>query len=619
MKYILQFTFCIAFTFLTELSNGQNKGDASLIIKDDHSFADPEKAVVKHLDLILKVDFTKKQITGKASWTINNIAKGSEIIFDNNRLDIKKITIGDEEKTTTYFLDTAIHLLGQALYVKILPGTKKVNIYYTTATDAIALQWLNPLQTSDKKKPYLFTQSWPIWARSWIPCQDMPGIRFTYNATLTVPKDLMAVMSAEGSTTKKTNGIYYFKQVHPIPAYLMALAVGDLKFKAVDKRTGIYAEPSVLSKAAWEFADMGKMVNAAEKLYGPYRWKRFDVLVTPPSFTLGGMENPNLVFITPGSIAGDRSLVSVVAHELAHNWSGNLVTNATWNDFWLNEGVTTYFEHRIGEALYGLKEEEMQTVLSRTQLKSLVTVLGDTSIDTHLKLNLTGRNPHDALTAIPYEKGFAFLQTIEQAVGRIKFDQFLRNYFDTHAFQSHTTEQFLEALNRDLFKNDTSMLQKIMVNEWVYNGGIPSNIPIITSQKFKMVDTVISNFRNGLEIAGLKNKIASFNEQFYLVNHLPADLTNEEMLRLDQEFAFTNAGNYKLLRAWLLLSIKHQYKKTFKQLENFMYTYGAFSYTLYQELIKTTEGKAWAKEIFTKARSGYHPITTAAIEALLKQ
>ena len=617
-KFILQFALCIALSFLTDFASGQKKSESFLIVKDDHSFADPNKAVVKHLDLILKVDFTKKQITGKASWTINNLAKGSEIIFDNNRLNIKKITIGDEEKTTTYFLDTAIQLLGQALHVKILPDTKKVNIYYTTSNDAIALQWLNPLQTSDKKKPYLFTQSWSIWARSWIPCQDMPGIRFTYNATVTVPKDLMAVMSALGSTTKKINGTYYFKQVHPIPAYLMALAVGDLKFKAVNERTGIYAEPSVLSKAAREFADMGKMVNAAEKLYGPYRWKRFDVLVAPPSFTLGGMENPNLVFITPGWIAGDRSLVSGVAHELAHSWSGNLVTNATWNDFWLNEGFTTYFEHRIGEALYGLEEEEMQTVLSRTKLTNTVASLGDSSIDTHLKLNLTRRNPDDALTAIPYDKGFAFLQTIEQAVGRQKFDQFLRNYFDTHAFQSHTTEQFLEALNHDLFTNDTSMFRKIMVNEWVYNGGIPSNIPVVTSQKFKMVDTVISNFRNGLEIAGLRNKIISFNEQFYLINHLPADPTYDEMLKLDQEFSFTNSGNYKLLRAWLLLSIKHQYKKAFKQLENFMYTYGAFSYSLYKELIKTNEGKAWAKEIFIKARSGYHPLTISAIEDLLK-
>ena len=617
-KYILQFTFCIAFTFLTDFSNGQNKSDPSLIIKDDHSFADPNKAVVKHLDLTLKVDFTKKQITGKASWTINNIAKGSEIIFDNNRLDIKKITIGDEEKTTTYFLDTSIQLLGQALHVKILPETKKVNIYYITANDATALQWLNPLQTSGKKKSFLFTESWSIWARSWIPCQDMPGIRFTYNATVSVPKDLMAVMSAEGSTTKKINGTYNFKQVHPIPAYLMALAVGDLKFTAVNERTGIYAEPSILEKAAWEFADMGKMVSTAEKLYGPYRWGRFDIMVAPPSFTLGGQENPNMVFVTPAWIAGDRSLVNGVAHELAHSWSGNLVTNATWNDFWLNEGVTTYFEHRIGESLYGLKEEEMQTVLSRTKLANLITALGDTSTDTHLKLNLTGRNPDDALTAIPYDKGFAFLQTIEQAVGRIKFDQFLRNYFDTHAFQSHTTEQFLEALNRDLFKNDTSMLQKIMINEWVYNGGIPSNIPVVTSQKFKMVDTVISNFRNGIEIAGLRNKIISFNEQFYLINHLPADLTKDEMQMLDQEFAFTNSGNYSLLRSWLLLSIKHQYKKAFKQLENFMYTYGAFSYSLYKELIKTKEGKAWAKEIFTKARSGYHPLTIAAIELLLK-
>ncbi|WP_449435437.1 M1 family aminopeptidase [Pedobacter steynii] len=193
-----------------------------------------------------------------------------------------------------------------------------------------------------------------------MPCQDSPGIRFTYNATVSVPNDLLALMSAENPEVKNSKGIYHFKQIHPIPSYLLALAVGDIEFKAVDKRTGIYAEPSVLAKAVYEFADMGKMVNAAEKLYGPYRWGRYDLLVLPPSFPFGGMENPNLTFITPTVIAGDRSLVSIISHELAHSWSGNLVTNATWNDFWLNEGFTNYFERRIDEAIFGKTEAQIQ-------------------------------------------------------------------------------------------------------------------------------------------------------------------------------------------------------------------------------------------------------------------
>jgi leukotriene-A4 hydrolase len=588
------------------------------IIKDDHSFADPDKAITKHLNLTLKVDFDNKQITGRASWTIENKNNSNEIIFDVNGLNIQRITIGENETTTSYFLDKPLPLLGSALHVHILPNTKNVKIYYTTAKDAIALQWLTPEQTTDKKKAYLFTQSYSIWARSWIPCQDMPGIRFTYTATVTVPKGLMAAMSAEGTRKKEPNGIYHFKQANPIPSYLMALAVGDIQFAAIDSRTGVYAEPSLLNKAVREFADMGKMVKTAELLYGKYRWQRFDVLIAPPSFTLGGMENPNLVFLTPGLLAGDRSLVSVVAHELAHSWSGNLVTNSTWNDFWLNEGVTTYFEHRIGEVLYGKDEADMQGVISRTRLKNIVVALGDTSKDTHLKLNLTGRNPDDALTDIPYDKGYAFLQTIEQAVGRRTFDAFLKRYFNKHAFQSHTTEQFLEAVNTELFNNDTSLINKVRETEWVYTGGIPTNIPIVTAAKFNAVDTLIAHFRDIGKMAELNKKIVSYNEQFYFLNHLPANLTNTEMVELDSRFHFTNAGNYRLLKAWLLLSIKHQYKEAYPQLEKYMFTYGSASYSLYKQLIKTPEGKEWAKKIFQKARSSYHPLTASKIEDLLK-
>ncbi|HEX8609536.1 MAG TPA: M1 family aminopeptidase/hydrolase, partial [Pedobacter sp.] len=327
---------------------------------DPHSFARPDLAVVKHLDLSINVDFAKQQISGKAKWTIDNLSAGTDIIFDNNNLSISNVTLGEEEQETTFKLGAKEEFLGTPLHVTIEKDTKFVNIYYSTNAGAAALQWLNPQQTAGKVQPYLFTQSESIAARSWIPCQDSPGIRFTYNATVTVPKQLLALMSAENPQVKNDKGSYQFRQTKAIPSYLLALAVGDIAFKKVDERTGVYAEPAVLNKAVNEFADMGKMVTAAEKLYGPYRWGRYDLLVLPPSFPFGGMENPNLNFITPTIIAGDRSLVSIICHELAHSWSGNLVTNATWNDFWLNEGFTNYFERRIDEALYGKEEAEMQ-------------------------------------------------------------------------------------------------------------------------------------------------------------------------------------------------------------------------------------------------------------------
>ena len=587
--------------------------------KDPHTNAQPDKAVVKHLDIDIKVDFTTRLITGKASWTIDNIAKTDHIIFDTRQLQIQKVTIGDDEKATSFSLGDNDTILGKALSVTIDPGTTKVHIYYSTSPDAGALQWLNPQQTAGKKKPFLFTQSQPILARSWIPCQDGPGIRFTYNATVTVPKDLLAVMSAENPQQKNTDGVYRFKQTHPIPSYLLALAVGDLQFKAIDERTGVYAEPSVLSKAAWEFADMGKMVVEAEKLYGPYAWGRYDVLVLPPSFPYGGMENPNLTFATPTVITGDRSLVSLIAHELAHSWSGNLVTNATWNDMWLNEGFTTYFERRIVEAVYGKEEAKMQEVLGRQSLEEVVAEKGATNNDTKLKGDYTGRDPDEGSSDIVYEKGYAFLRTIEEVVGRARLDTFLKGYFNKYAFQTRTTEQFVQDLQNDLVKEDKALVEKIKVEEWVYQPGIPANIRATGSVEFKAIDSILLTWRQ-TTTAGLSKKINTSNELLYFLSHLPTDLKVEEMTQLDKEFRFTQSGNAEVQSVWYTLAIRHQYKPAYSSIETFLTQVGRrkFLLPLYKELIKTPGGKTWAKQIYAKARANYHPVSYLTIDELLK-
>ena len=614
-KYSLQILFIVAFLATGYLqSQSIDVGETPF---DNHSFATPEKAVVKHLDLQLTVNFNEKKLSGVAVWSIDNVSKGNEIIFDNNGLNIQKITLGEDDVETNYSLGVADSLLGKAIHVSIKPETRKVSIYYSTKPDAIALQWLTPEQTTDKKNPYLFTQSYSIWARSWIPCQDAPGIRFTYNATIKAPKELMAAMSAKGPRKKQRDGIYKFKQINPIPAYLTALVVGDIQFKAIDERTGIYAEPSLIDKAAWEFSDMGKMVNVAESLYGPYRWGRFDVVIAPPSFTFSGMENPNLVLLNTALVVGDRSAVEVVVHELAHFWSGNLVTNASWDDFWLNEGITTYVTNRIQELLYGVEVAEMETVLSRTQLYNTIERLGEDNLDTHLYLDLKGRNPDEALTAIPYEKGFAFLQMIEKTVGRKRFDVFLKNYFDTHTFQSHTTEQFLSALREELIQDDTSLEKRLQLNDWVYKGKIPDNVPVVTSSIFQAIDSIGLQAKTSGIYTGLAQKITTAYQKLYFIKQLPADITKEEMLAIDKEFDFTNSENFKIAGSWLTLSIKNQYNEKSRQLENYMLKYGSYSKNKYLELAKTAEGKKWAKQVFEKAKSGYHPLTTAWVQNVL--
>ncbi|WP_396141417.1 leukotriene A4 hydrolase C-terminal domain-containing protein [Flavobacterium sp.] len=587
--------------------------------KDSHSFSNPAEAVVKHLDLDIKVDFDTQTISGKASWTIDNIAKGNEIIFDENTLNITKVTLGNDEKETQFKLGDSVEFHGKPLRITIEPNTTKVNIYYNTTKDGVALQWLKPEQTADKKKPFVFSQGQSIWTRTWIPCQDSPGIRFTYNAKVSVPKDLMALMSAVNPQQKNDTGVYTFKQDKPIPSYLMAIAVGDVEFKSIDNRTGVYAEHSQIDKAKWEFAKLGDMVNAAEKLFGPYRWGRYDVIVLPPSFPFGGMENPNLTFLTPTVLAGDRSLTSLLAHELGHSWSGNLVTNASWDETWLNEGFTTYVEHRIGEEVFGVNEAKMQDVLSRKVLKDNVDELGIDSPDTRLKIDLSGKNPDEGLSDIPYEKGYAFLQTIEAAVGRKQFDTFLTNYFNDHAFQSINTEAFVAYFNKNLIKGDKVLADKIKLADWIYKPGIPSNIITPVSEDFNAIDAIQKTWRK-IGIKGLSRKIKSTNEKQHFIDNLPKDLTIQEITTIDKEFNFTNGGNFVIKRQWFIIAIQHQYKVAYPAIENFLTSYSrTYSLTpLYKEMIKTPEGKVWAKQIYAKAKPGYHATTVHEIESILK-
>ncbi len=587
--------------------------------KDSHSFSNPAEAVVKHLDLDIKVDFDTQTISGKASWTIYNITKGNEIIFDENTLNITKVTLGNDEKETQFKLGDSVEYHGKPLHITIEPNTTKVNIYYNTTKDGVALQWLKPEQTADKKKPFVFSQGESIWSRTWIPCQDSPGVRFTYNAKVSVPKDVMALMSAVNPQQKNDTGVYTFKQDKPIPSYLMAIAVGDVEFKSIDSRTGVYAEHSVKNKAKWEFAKLGDMVNAAEKLFGPYRWGRYDVIVLPPSFPFGGMENPNLTFLTPTVLAGDRSLTSLLAHELGHSWSGNLVTNASWDETWLNEGFTTYVEHRIGEEVFGVNEAKMQDVLSRKVLQNNLEELGKDSPDTRLKIDLSGKNPDEGLSDIPYEKGYALLQTIEIAVGRKQFDTFLTNYFNDHAFQSINTEAFVAYINKNLIKGNKVLADKIKLNDWIYMPGIPSNIITPDSEDFNAIDAIQKTWRK-TGIKGLSQKIKSTNEKQHFIDYLPNDLTVQEMTEIDKEFNFTKGGNFVVKRQWFIIAIQHQYKVAYPAIEQFLTSYSrTYSLTpIYKEMIKTPEGKVWAKQIYAKAKSGYHATTVEALEKILK-
>jgi leukotriene A-4 hydrolase/aminopeptidase len=585
--------------------------------KDDHTQSNADSVEMQHLDLNIKVDMDAKQISGSATWTINNREKVKALKLDTYDLTIDSIFVDGSK--VSFSLDSPVKFLGSALHIPISDNSKTVLIWYKTGKDASALQWLDPQQTHDKKHPFLYTQSESIHARSWIPCADGPGIRFTYAATVQVPKGLMALMSAENPQQLSDSGQYRFRMDIPIPAYLMALAVGDIVFRSIDERTGVYAEPGMIAKARYEFEDVGKMVKTAEELYGPYRWGRYDMIVLPPGFPIGGMENPRLTFCTPTIIAGDRSLVNLIAHELAHSWSGNLVTNATWNDFWLNEGFTNYFERRITEQMMGKSYADMIWELGYEDMQDDIKTFGPTSRDTWLKADLKGRDPEEGVTNIPYEKGSHFLKLIELNVGREKMDQFLNKYFNEHAFKTITTEAFLQYLDSNLIKDDTALRTKLNINAWVYGPGIPANCPRAGQERFAKVDSQRDNFLQDTPPAELVTKDWTTHEWLHFLRNMPPALSARQMKLLDEEFSLTKSTNSEIADLWFVMAVRAKYEHAYSAMDQFLSSVGRqkFLDPLYAEMMKTPEGTKMAVRIYDKYRKNYHPLAQAGLDKIV--
>ncbi|MCB9197085.1 MAG: M1 family metallopeptidase [Flavobacteriales bacterium] len=584
------------------------------IVRDEHTLSNYFDVRTTHLHLDIEVIFDNKQIVGKVTHNIENINGADKIIFDTKALNIKEVTLNGGEPTT-FEMGEVDELLGTPLIVAINENTKTVEITYETTDGTEALDWLVPSQTAGKQKPFMYTQGQSIFTRSWIPLQGTPAIRITYSAKVKVPTDLMAVMSASNPVQKNETGIYEFDMPQPIPCYLLALAVGDLAFAPIDQRTGVYTEPSMLESCAYELADMGNMVTAAEKLYGKYLWDRYDVIVLPPSFPFGGMENPRLTFATPTIIAGDRSLVSLIAHELAHSWSGNLVTNSTWNDFWLNEGFTVYFERRIMESLYGKDYVDMLALLG---YQDLVRTMEEEAPDMQtLKLQLMKKHPDDGMTDVAYEKGYFFLRLLEQTAGRDNFDAFLKKYFEEHKFQTITTEEFLVYLNDNLLTPHNITLN---VDEWVYGSGIPNNCPQVVSTRFNAVEASLEQFYKTGKVEGSLNAADwSTHEWLHFIRNLRPETTPEQMALIDAKYHLTQTGNSEIAAIWFEQSIKFGYDKIDKELEAFLVKIGRrkFLVPLYTALAATPEGKEKALAIYEKARPNYHYVSYNTIDQLL--
>ena len=589
---------------------------------DEHSYAEPQKVAIADLALDIAVDFDAKTIGGTATYTLDWKDKAAtQLVLDTRDLTIAKVE-GEANGAWSplqYALAAKDPVLGSKLTIETPARNAQVRVTYTSSPEASGLQWLTPEMTEGKQLPFMFSQSQQIHARSWVPLQDTPQVRYTYTAHVTSRPDVMVLMSADNDPAAARDGDYSFKMPQKIPSYLMAIAAGDLVFKPISARSGVWAEPAMVDKATKEFEDTEKMIATTEQLYGPYRWDRYDMLVLPPSFPYGGMENPRLSFITPTVIVGDKTLVSLIAHELAHSWSGNLVTFSSAKHGWLNEGFTSYVENRIVESLYGKEQSSMEYAIARNALKKEIATMPEATQALAVKPG-TKLDADDALSAVSYDKGAWFLQMLEERFGRQEFDAFLRGYFDHFAFQSITTEQFLAYAKKHLFDKHPNLVSDAEIQEWIYAPGIPAGAPQVQSRGFSNTDTARIAWQGSGQLPNPQLTDAWITQQWvHFIEGMGDKLTVEQVKQLDDAYHFTGTANGEIAMRWYPLTIRSGYVDARPEIAKFIERVGRRKLILpiYEELVKTPDGLAFAQETFARAKPGYHPITTGSVEAVL--
>jgi leukotriene-A4 hydrolase len=579
---------------------------------DPHSYSDDVQPETSSLALVARVDFAAQVLHAEATLAFARPGGGA-LDLDTRELAIDAVEALDGS-ALPFVLHPSEPVLGARLAIELPPDSAGVRIRYRTSPGATALQWLSPAQTAGGREPFLFSQCQPIHARSVVPLQDTPRLRIRYRAELTVPRALTAVMAAahRGRTEDGELAVERFEMPQPIPPYLFAFAVGELVSRDLSPRTRVWAEPALLERAAHEFADVEAMIVAAEKLFGPYDWDRFDVLTMPQSFPYGGMENPRLTFLTPTVLAGDRSLVNVLAHELAHSWTGNLVSNANAEHFWLNEGFTVYAERRIVEALYGTEVAALHAALGRRALDRAVARFASQPEMTRLRTQLSGIDPDEAFSEIPYEKGYALLRTLEDHVGREAFTRWLRSYIETFRFQSITTDDFLAHFGRAL----PGVLEAVDALRWIDGTGVPDSAPRAASQCLD----AIAGLAGGPPDITTAAAWSATEWQLYLES-VPRPAPVEECRALDERFELTQRSNFEVLVAWLVLALRSGHLDVVPRVEEVLASVGRMKFLrpLYSALAADERTRPVAHRTFERLRASYHPIARQVVEGLLRE
>jgi leukotriene-A4 hydrolase len=614
---------------LTCLSCTQTPAPADARWHDYFSFANTDEFVTEHLTLNLTVDFEAEVLHGSATLRMRHVGSDSaDIILDSRDLTIEAasfVLASGEELQTEYRFGETDSVTGTPLFVNVPANLRdarelSLRLDYRTSPKSTALQWLPAELTAGLKHPFLFSQSQTIHARSWIPLQDTPAVRITYTATVHTPPELLAVMSADNDPTTERDGTYEFEMPQPIPSYLLAIAVGNIYFAPIGDDTGVYSEPELLEASAFEFADTQAMLETAEAMFGPYQWGRYDLLILPPSFPFGGMENPRLSFLTPSLLAGDRSLVSVVAHELAHSWSGNLVTNATWRDGWLNEGWTSYLEHRLMQVIYGEARADEENVLNYREL-----LLDFETVNPAMQAlapTLEQGDPDDFQGVVHYHKGNLLLQYLENAFGREIFDAFIGEYFGDFAFGTINSEQFLDYLDENLLSAYPGKVSRAQTKQWLYEPGLPDEALLPTSKNLDTAADMAALWSSGeIDIADVPSSGWSPQAMRHFINSLDSDLSTERLNELDAALNLSDTSNAEIGRTWFIQVAQRQHRPAYEKLEQHLRRYGRTRLVrpVYVALAQNGSDLELAKELFAQVRGTYHPLTNMSIESAFKR
>jgi leukotriene A-4 hydrolase/aminopeptidase len=585
---------------------------------DPHSCFDDLQPRANRWHLRLLVDFDSRILAGEATLMFPRPVSGT-LDLDSKGLAIHRVWVTVSGAEVPYELGPEEPILGRRLRLTLPGATHGVSIAYETSPEAVGLQWLEPAQTEGGKLPFLFSQCQAIHARTLLPCQDSAVARVTYEAEVVVPEGLRAVMSAgagsDGPGPVPGTRVFHFRMPQPIPSYLLALAVGDLESRELSPRSRVWAEPATVDRAAWEFAGVEEMVVAAESLFGPYEWERYDMLVLPPSFPYGGMENPRMTFLTPTLLAGDRSLVDVVAHELAHSWTGNLVTNATAEHFWLNEGFTVWAERRILRAIHGEEAAALAWAIGQNALDESLERFREQPELTLLRTRLDGVDPDDAFSSIPYEKGARLVAALERAAGETAFLGFLHDYMKRFRFTSITTEQFCAFTEERL----PGLLARVDAEAWLLRPGMPVPAPAFPSARLDGITGLAWAWAKGTRPPEAAMRDWSANELLMFLQGLPRELSLEDCAWLDRELGLTARGNCEILAEWLCLAAASGYEPAYPRIREMLTRVGRMKYLrpLYAALGHHPATRSLARAVFQEAAAGYHILSRRLVQTVL--